>query len=103
MSGERGYTLLTLGMNESFMLILWSYGLDGGRILADGSSKTFLKVEYSGGKKNFGCFCAAAAASSRAWETLAMVEVWRNLNLHQTIRPIAYAVCALWQNSSGGS
>ena len=48
------------------MLISWSYGREGERVLADGSSKTFLKAEYFGGKETFSCICVAAAASSRA-------------------------------------
>ena len=55
-SGERGYILLTFETNESFMFILWSYGCKGGRIPDNGSSKTFLKVEYSGGRETSGCF-----------------------------------------------
>ena len=92
-SGERGHTLPTFGTNESFMFISWSYGQEGGRIPTDGSSKTFLKAEYSGGRETSGCFCVAA--SSRAWDTLAMIEAWRNLDLHWTMHPMAYAVCTL--------
>ena len=99
LSGERGYTLPPFRMNESFMFISRSYGREGGRVLDDGSSKIFLKVEYSGSRETSGCFWVAA--SSRAWDILAMVEAWRNLDLHRTMCLMAYAVCALWQNSSG--
>ena len=86
-SWERGYTLPTFGTNVSFMFISWLYGQEGGRSLAIGSSNTFLKAEYSGGNMTSSGFWAAA--SSRAWDNQAMVEAWRNLDPHRTIRPMA--------------